>query len=78
MVTVSVVTIELGLAMVAVSDLAPIRPVSLTPLPVKLATPSTASMLIEPPMATVVAPLADNVTVWLDCEPEVTTLLSWS
>ena len=58
--TVCDLTMLDGLAMVAVKVFAPIRPVSLTPLPVKSATPSWASMVIEPAM---VAPVADKVTV---------------
>ena len=55
----------LGAAIDAVRVFEPAVPVSLTPLPVKLATPFTASMDVVPPSATEVAPLAVRVTVEL-------------
>ena len=48
---------------VAVRVFEPTKPVSLTPLPVKLATPLVVCIDVVPPMATVVAPVAVRVTV---------------
>ena len=53
---------EPGEAIDAVIVFAPIRPVSLTPLPVKFATPATAFIATVPSIATDVAPLAARVT----------------